>query len=197
MAVMGYTAVVPLADNHATRTSTALCNAHLPLHTSPLYSSPPDLLRTDNKWPDGMTLVPWTAGSSLVWDVTVVDPLAPSYLEELCKASATTANKAAELKCTKYTDIVSRGYEFVPLAFETLGQPSSSTVNFVWKLGAAVRASTGEERSTSFLWQRLSIAIQQHNTASPASIAGSLPTNEVPLDSPPALRDPSPPTRSL
>ena len=178
MAVMGYTAVVPLVGNHATRTSTALCNMHLPLHTSlPSVLEPPGLLCTDNKRRDGMTLVLWTAGSSLVWDVSVVNPLAPSYLEESCTANATTANKAAELKCTKYMDIVRRGYEFVPLAFETLGQPSLSTVYFVQKLGAAIRASTGEECSTSFLWQRLSIAIQQHNVT--------------------CVADPSPPTRTL
>ena len=52
------------------------------------------------------------------------------------------------LYCLVY--IVCRGYEFVPLAFETLAQPSSSTVYFVRKLGAAIRASTGEERPRLF-----------------------------------------------
>ena len=136
----------------------ALATAHL---SSVL--EPPGLLCTDNKRPDGMTLVLWTAGSSLVWDVSMVNPLAPSYLEESCTANATTANM----------DIVRRGYKFVPLAFETLSQQSLSTVYFVRKLGAAIHASTGEERSTSSL--ALSIAIQQHNAA---CVVGSLPTNE-------------------
>jgi hypothetical protein len=36
--------------------------------------------RIDGKRPDGMTLVPWIKGQPLVWDVTVVDTLADSYV---------------------------------------------------------------------------------------------------------------------
>jgi len=32
------------------------------------------------KRPDGLTLFPWQSGRSLVWDVTVVCPLADSYV---------------------------------------------------------------------------------------------------------------------
>jgi len=32
--------------------------------------------RQDGKRPDGLTLIPWYGGRSLVWDVTVVSPLA-------------------------------------------------------------------------------------------------------------------------
>jgi hypothetical protein len=36
---------------------------------------------TNSKYcPDGMTLVPWIKGQPLVWDVTVVDTLADSYV---------------------------------------------------------------------------------------------------------------------
>ena len=39
------------------------------------------LCRSDGKRPDGLTLVPWQSGSRfLVWDVTVVCPLADSYV---------------------------------------------------------------------------------------------------------------------
>jgi len=40
---------------------------------------PSGLDRQDGKRPDGLTLIPWHGGRSLVWDVTVVSPLAASY----------------------------------------------------------------------------------------------------------------------
>jgi hypothetical protein len=40
-----------------------------------------DLINILNgKRPDGMALVPWIKGQPLVWDVTVVDTLADSYV---------------------------------------------------------------------------------------------------------------------
>jgi hypothetical protein len=41
---------------------------------------PNGLSRDDEKRPDGMTLIPWIKGQPLVWDVTVVDTLADSYV---------------------------------------------------------------------------------------------------------------------
>ena len=86
-------------------------------------------------------------------------------------------NSAAAKKCRKYSDIEARGHQFDLLAFETLGQPSTSSENFICKLGAAIQASNGDPRSATFLRQRLSVAIQQHNAA---CVLGSLPENAVP-----------------
>jgi len=41
---------------------------------------PHGLLRSDNKCPDGLTLIPWRDGHCATWDVTVTDTVAPSYL---------------------------------------------------------------------------------------------------------------------
>jgi hypothetical protein len=46
----------------------------------PSSKEPVGLLRDDGKRPDGMTLIPWSRGKPVTWDVTVVDPLAQSYL---------------------------------------------------------------------------------------------------------------------
>ena len=44
----------------------------------PSMLEPRGLYRTDGKHPDGVTMIPWEMGKQLVWDVTVVDALAPS-----------------------------------------------------------------------------------------------------------------------
>ena len=40
----------------------------------PSVLEPRHLYRTDQKRPDGLTLVPWAVGKQLLWDVTVVAP---------------------------------------------------------------------------------------------------------------------------
>ena len=47
----------------------------------PSILEPNGLTRTDGKRPDGNTLPPWEEGKHLVWDVTCVDLLAPSGIE--------------------------------------------------------------------------------------------------------------------
>jgi len=48
---------------------------------------PQGLSRADGKRPDGLTMVPWREGKPLTWDVTMVCPLAESYISD----SATNA----------------------------------------------------------------------------------------------------------
>ena len=56
------------------------------------------------KRPDRLTMVPWQSGSSLVCDVTVVCPLADSYVA----SAAREARSVAELAATKKEDILYR-----------------------------------------------------------------------------------------
>jgi hypothetical protein len=58
---------------------------------------PNGLSRDDGKRPDGMTLVPWIKG--LVWDVTIVDTLADSYVLKTSEVSSF----AAEMACSKHS----------------------------------------------------------------------------------------------
>ena len=48
----------------------------------PSMLEPRGLYRTESKRPDGVTMIPWELGKQLVWDVTVVDVLAPSRLNQ-------------------------------------------------------------------------------------------------------------------
>ena len=64
------------------------------------------LYRTDDKCPNGVTMIPWEMGKQLVWDVTVVDALPPSCLNQgfLCNP-VTSATEAEAGKIEKYREI--------------------------------------------------------------------------------------------
>ena len=45
----------------------------------PVSKEPAGLSRTDGKRPDGATLIPWSQGKPLAWDVTVPDTSGRSH----------------------------------------------------------------------------------------------------------------------
>ena len=79
----------------------------------PLTLEPRGLFRTDGKRPDGVTMILWEMGKLLVWDVTVVDALAPSRLNQgsLCNTS-TTATEAEAREIEKYRGKIDNGNIF-------------------------------------------------------------------------------------
>ena len=81
------------------------------------------------------------------------------------------ATKAEDRKREKYRDLEGN-YLFTPLGFETIGQWGDSTITFVEKLGSRLAHVSGEPRSTMFLRQRLSVAIQRGNAA---AVRGTVP----------------------
>src|ERR1700744_6253921 len=66
---------------------------------------PTGISRTDGKRPDGMTLFSWSNGKSLIWDVTVRDTLAPSYMNESSKKSRSIADNAERYKHNHYSKL--------------------------------------------------------------------------------------------
>ena len=66
-------------------------------------------------------MILWEMGKQLVWDVTVVDALAPSRLNQgfLCNPGTTT--EAEERKIEKYRELKDIGYIFQLVAFEVQG----------------------------------------------------------------------------
>ena len=87
-------------------------------------------------------------------------------------AACTVAVDAEDRKRAKYTALCDQ-YCFVPLAVETLGALGEEAATFSRDIGRRIAVATGEPRSTQFLFQRLSIAIQRGNAASVVGTAYS------------------------
>jgi len=129
----------------------------------PAVKEPPGLSRIDGKRPDGLSLIPWQCGKSIVWDVTVIDTLADSYISTTALTPGGAAEIAIRRKEAKYIDLTS-SHVFIPIAFETLGCIGSQSVLFFKELGRRLTAATGNIcGESSFLFQRLSICIQRFN----------------------------------
>ena len=65
---------------------------------------PPGLLRSDDKRPDGVLMLPWRSGTFLVWQAMCIDTFAPSYRSLALQAVGSVARKAESLK-KKSTEI--------------------------------------------------------------------------------------------
>ena len=72
-------------------------------------------------------MIPWKMGKQLLWDVTVVDALAPSRLNQgfLCNPG-TTATEAEARKLETYRELLDNGYIFQPVALEVQGSLGES-----------------------------------------------------------------------
>ena len=111
-------------------------------------------------------MIPWEMGKQLVWDVAVVDALAPSRLNQgsLCNPG-TTATEAEARKIEKYRELIDNGYIFQPVALEVQGSLSESSEIFITRLCKMLCRSHDDQRVGSFLKQRISMVFQIGNAA--------------------------------
>jgi hypothetical protein len=93
-----------------------------------------------------MTLVPWIKGQPLVWDATIVDTLADSYVLNTSEVSGFAAEIACKRKHSKYSSIVSSNYIFKGLAFETLGPWCKEAIDFINVIGERLIAESGDSK---------------------------------------------------
>jgi hypothetical protein len=139
----------------------------------PTVLEPPGMFRTDGKRADGLTLAPWSRGKSLVWDATCADTLCRSYVDATSRSPGAAAERSERRKRDVYSELPSQ-YSFCPFAVETMGTFGEEALKLVRDLGARLRASSGDSRETSWLIQRISLAIQRGNAA---CILSTIPPN--------------------
>ena len=137
----------------------------------PSRLEPSGLYRADGNCPDGVTMVPWSNGSFLVWDATCVDIFCDSHHQATAKKAGGAAVHAETEKAKKYAHL-DRAYQFQSIAVETCGVVGPDSMCFLRDLGRRLKSATGEPNSLTCLHQWISVTIQVSNLT---SILGSLP----------------------
>jgi len=92
----------------------------------------------------------------------VVDTLGSAYLQQSAITGASAAETAAARKISKYSSL-NLTHDFFPVALETLGPLSVSAQEYVAQIGRRSTEVTTDPRETTFLFQRLSVAVQRFN----------------------------------
>ena len=110
----------------------------------------------------------------MIWDVTVADSVCQSYVTQCSKISGAAADIRETKKKTKYQNLTN-DYIFVPIGIETFGAYGQEGHKLVRTIGKKISEVTGEKRSTSFLFQRISMAIMRGNAN---CILGTVPDSE-------------------
>jgi len=64
----------------------------------PAVKEPINLMRDDNKRPDGTTFLPWARGKPMAWDMTVPDTYAESHIGNTATKPGAAAQKTAQNK---------------------------------------------------------------------------------------------------
>ena len=147
----------------------------------PAAKEPVGLLLSDGLRPDGVTLLPWSRGKPMAWDVTVPDTFAASHLQRTTHTAGAAAETAAVNKIDKYSRLAST-HHFIPIAIETGGAWCAAAIDLVQDLGHRISSVTLDPRETTYLFQRISIVIQRgnslafHNTFQFSSSSSSHPT---------------------
>ena len=89
-------------------------------------------------------------------------------------SAGSAANTREIQKISKYTSLA-ENYSFVPVGIETFGPWGPEGSKLIKSIGKKVTEVTGEKRSTSFLFQSISMAIQRGNAS---CVFGTVPHSE-------------------
>ena len=121
-------------------------------------------------------MIPWHAGRHLVWDATVADTLASSYVQ----AKAAMSGAAAEIATERKKRQVQRSRKHALLRSYSYGDLRSNQRHWpelsARPIGGKLTTSIGDNRETCFLLQRLSITIQRFNSV---AFRGTLPEPDL------------------
>ena len=127
----------------------------------------------DGRRPDGLTLPIWTEGKNLIWDFTTADPLCESFVRKASKEACSVAAERENKKVEKYSNL-SDNYHFVLVGAETYGAFGPQGLKLLKQIGKKIQVVTGEKKSTYYLLQSISMAIQRANAV---CVMGTAPTS--------------------
>jgi len=127
---------------------------------------PKSLTQHQDRRPDDFSLMPWSNGRCLAWDLTCPDTLAPTATSTVTAITGqgAVANEAEAKQKIKYA-CLSPAFDFIPVAVETLGSLANEASAFMHQLGGRITSITWERRATECLLQRLSVDIQRGNAS--------------------------------
>lgn len=120
------------------------------------------------------TLVAWKKGKCLLWDFTCADTVCQSYVKDCSRVAGAAAEFREKVKNSYYKELEG-DYCFFPIAVETFGSWGSESHKLVKEIGKKVMEETGEKRSSFYLFQNISIAIQRGNAS---CVLGTIPHSE-------------------
>ena len=100
--------------------------------------------------------------------------MASSYIIKTSKKAGQAASIGEKAKENKYQEL-SEDFFFSPISVETLGPWGEQSLDLLKDIGSRFAERTGDKRQTSYLFQRLSIAVQRGNAM---SISSTLPNSK-------------------
>jgi len=103
--------------------------------------------------------------------VTVICPLAHSYLQAATASAGAVAELAATRKVAKYITLEDQ-YIFQPIAVESLGPMNREARKFLADLGRRISRVFGDDRETTFLFQRIFVSLSFFNFFLPSFFQG-------------------------
>ena len=118
-------------------------------------------------------MVPWKSGRLLVYDTTCPDTFAPSYLPSAASGVGAVAAAAEERKKRKYSHL-DQCHLVVSVTIETTGVFGPETMEFLREMGRRLQLVSADHNSTTYLIQRLSVAVQRGNATSVLGSAGNM-----------------------
>jgi len=109
--------------------------------------------------------LPWARGKPMAWDVTVPDTYAESHIGSTATKPGAAAHKTAQNKIDQYS-ILASTHIFYSFAIETAGTWHEMAIELTQDIGKRITTITEDTRETTFLFRRLSMALQTENAVS-------------------------------
>ena len=104
----------------------------------------------------------------------MADTLCQSYILQ-CSKNPGAAAEIREIEKTKKYQELANDYHFIPIGMETYGSWGPEGLKLIKTIGKKLKEETGERRSTFYLFQNISIAIQRGNAS---CVLGTVPHSE-------------------